>query len=148
MTPIKTLVVLASEAEAKFLVNEGPGKGLREHSGLRADDFPDTDQEFTDQPGRQTAAPGMGSHSYTARETVQDARRTTFAGLILEATEEARAATGSERIVLAASPKLLGELRARMPERLAKAVTAQLPKDLVKVPLIDLARHFDDVAAF
>jgi protein required for attachment to host cells len=148
MKPVRTLLVLASEAEARLLLNDGPGKGLAEVAGLRADDFPDTAQEFTDDAGRQTGAPGMGHHAYQARETVRDARRTTFAGLIVEAMEEAWATGRYDRVVLAASPKLLGELRARMPGPLADAVAADLPKDLVKVAARDLPSHFGDVAAF
>lgn len=148
MKPVRTLLVLASEAEARLLVNEGPGRGLEVVAGLRAEDFPDTRQEFTDDAGRQTAAPGMGFHAYGARETVRDARRTTFAGLIVEAMAEAWATGRYDRIVLAASPKLLGELRARLPAPLAAAVAADLPKDLVKVAARDLPPHFKDVAAF
>ena len=148
MKPARTLVVLASEAEARFLVNAGPGKGLHELSAMRADDFAATDQEFTDQPGRQRAAPGMGNHAFTARESVQEARRTTFAGLIAEAMAAAWKTGDHDRIVLAASPKLLGELRAKMPKEVAGALLADLSKDLVKIPLRELPGHLAGVAAF
>jgi protein required for attachment to host cells len=148
MKPARTLVVLASEAEARFLVNEGPGKGLQELSAMRADDFSDTDQEFTDQAGRQRAAPGMGNHAFAARESVQEARRTTFAGLIAEAMAAAWKTGNHDQIVLAASPKLLGELRGRVPKEVASALLADLPKDFVKTPLRDLPGHFEGVAAF
>lgn len=146
MKPVRTLVVLASEAEARLLVSDGPGRGLTELSGLRAEDFPDTQQEFTDAPGRQSAAPGMGRHAYTSRETVEEARRATFAPLIIDAIAEAWRRGGYDRILLAASPKLLGELRKHMPADLSAALLADLPKDLVKVAARDLPAHFSDVA--
>jgi Protein required for attachment to host cells len=49
---------------------------------------------------------------------------------------------------MAAPAKMLGELRARLPKPLADALAADLAKDLVHIPLDDLPRHFEDVAAF
>ena len=40
------------------------------------------------------------------------------------------------------SPKLLGALRDGLPAQLDQKVLAELDKDLVKVPLADLPRHF------
>lgn len=148
MKPVTTLVLLASEAEARLLVNTGPGKGLRELAGLRAEDFPETDQGFSDAAGRQSAAPGIARHGFEPRETAREARRGSFAALTVEALAEAWRKGGYDRIVIAAAPKLLGELRARMPADMAGAVMADLPKDLVKVALRSLPSHFSEVAAF
>lgn len=148
MKPVRTLVLVASEAEARILENCGPGKGLTELAGIRADDFPDTDQEFNDTAGRQSAAPGVARHAFAPRETVREARRGTFAGLVLDAFAEAWKQGGQERLVVAAPPRFLGELRSRMPAKMADAVAADLPKDLVKVALRDLPEHFAKVAAF
>jgi protein required for attachment to host cells len=145
MRPIRTLVVLASEAETRLCVGEGPGHGLREVAALRAADFPDTDQGFDDTPGRQRSGPGMARHAFPARESAQDARRTTFARLTLDAVAEQWQAGGYDRIVLAAAPKLLGELRRQMPKELAAAVSADLAKDLVKIPQIELPGHLAGV---
>lgn len=148
MKQIRTLVLLASEGEAKILENAGRGKGLKEVCAMRAADFPDVDQGFTEAPGHQTAAPGMGGHAFTPRESEREARRTTFAGIILEGLEQVWAKGGHDRMIVAASPRLLGELRQRMPKAMAEKVAADLPKDLVKIALIDLPRHFSAVADF
>lgn len=148
MKPVKTLVLLASEAEARILQNAGPGKGLEELAVLRAKDFPDTDRGFSDGAGRQSAAPGIARHGFAPRETAREARRTTFAAITIEALAQLWHRGGHDRIVIAAAPKLLGELRARMPAELAGAITADLPKDLVKVDLRSLTSHFSRIAAF
>jgi protein required for attachment to host cells len=148
MAAVRTLVLVASEGEAKILENSGKGTGLRELATLRAADFPDVDQGFTEAPGHQTAAPGMGGHAFTPRESEREARRTTFAGIIIEGLEQVWNKGGHDRMIVAASPRLLGELRQRMPKAMAEAVAADLPKDLLKIKLIDLPGHFKEVADF
>jgi protein required for attachment to host cells len=51
-----------------------------------------------------------------------------------------------DRIVIAAGPKLLGDLRAHLPKTLHAHVAAELHKDLVKIPLHDLPPHFAKVS--
>lgn len=148
MKQVRTLVLLASEAEARLLENSGVGKGLTELSGLRAADFEDVDQGFTEAPGRMTAAPGMGGHAFTPRESEREARRDAFARHILDALQRAWESGGQDRIIVAAPPRLLGELRSRMGGAMAKAVASDLPKDLVKVPVKDLPGHLAEIAAF
>jgi protein required for attachment to host cells len=47
-----------------------------------------------------------------------------------------------DRIVLAAGPKMLGEIRHDLPKALNAHIAAELHKDLVKIPLHDLPAHF------
>jgi protein required for attachment to host cells len=49
---------------------------------------------------------------------------------------------GYDRIVLAAGPKMLGEIRQDLPKSLHAHIVAELHKDLVKVALHDLPGHF------
>jgi protein required for attachment to host cells len=51
-----------------------------------------------------------------------------------------------DRIVIAAGPKLLGDLRAHLPKTLHTHVAAELHKDLAKTPLHDLPPHFAKVS--
>jgi len=148
MRPVATLVLLASEGEARLTENRKKGEGLIQIGFLSADDFADVDQGFTEAPGRMSAAPGMGGHAFTPRESERDARRTAFAGHILEALTKAWDKGNHDRLIIAAPPRLLGELRDRISRPIAAALTADLPKDLVKVPLKDLPAHFNDIAAF
>ena len=62
MKPDRTLVLMADDAEARFLINEGPGTGLKELAGLSTAQFPDLQIEYQDRPVRQTGPgwPGPG----------------------------------------------------------------------------------------
>jgi protein required for attachment to host cells len=66
---------------------------------------------------------------------------------VLDEVAREWAGGGYGRIVLAASPRLLGHLRDRMPADLRAHVLADLDKDLVKVPLNDLPAHLEPVLA-
>jgi protein required for attachment to host cells len=50
-----------------------------------------------------------------------------------------------DRIVIAAGPKTLGHLRSDMPKALHAHVAAELHKDLMKIPVHELASHFKEV---
>lgn len=47
-----------------------------------------------------------------------------------------------DRIVLAAGPKMLGEIRHDLPKALQSHVAAEIHKDLVKIPLHEMMSHF------
>lgn len=145
MRTVRTLVLLAAEKAARFHLNDGVGKGLVADGGLDAADFPDTDTGWSDRPGRGSAGPGLSRHAFDPHETERDQERARFAAHVVAALED-RAAS-ADRIVIAAAPRMLGELRARLPPALAARVVAELDKDLVKVPAADLPAHFAGVLA-
>lgn len=65
---------------------------------------------------------------------------------IVDALAAEWASAKHDRIVIAAGPKLLGEVRAHLPKALQAHVAAELHKDLAKIPLHDLPSHFARVA--
>lgn len=148
MKAVRTLVLVANEGEARVLENTGTGRGLAEICAMRADDFPELALDISEAPGRQNAAPGQGGHALDPRETEREARRTGFSRLVIEALEQVWRKKRHDRIIVAAAPRLLGELRQRMPKDVAAAVVADLPKDLVKITVRDLPAHFASIAAF
>ena len=145
MKPIVTLIVLAAEKELRLLRHAGTGKGLDEVVHRHAGGYPDTDVEYTGGPGRSHAAGAQFGHGDSHAE--QDEERLRFAAHIVEEMSREWAGGTYDRILLAAGPRLLGVLRDRLPAALRPQVMAELDKDLVKVPIIDLPGHLDDVLA-
>lgn len=146
MRAVRTLVMLGSEKAVRFLVHEGPGRKLQELPGIEAADFPDVTVEYSDRPGRSSAVRGeVGLHALDPHETERDFRRERFAAHAVAALSAEWGKGGYDRIIIAAPPKFLGELRDGLPATLAAAVVADLPKDLVKVPLHEMAPHFAEV---
>lgn len=146
MKPIRTLVLVADDQTARFLLNEGIGKGLRELAGLSAAQFLDAKVEFDDRPGRQTGGPGnMARHGFDPGDKADEAGRSRFAGYVTEELDREWKRVKPDRLILAAAPKMLGELRSRLNGAPAAALHGDLAKDLVKVAARNLPDHFADI---
>jgi protein required for attachment to host cells len=148
MKPVLTMVLVASERDARLFVNAGVGAGLAERAQLLAEAYEDADQGFDDAPGVMMGGPGGARHGLPARESAREARRAAFAAHVVEALERAVRDEACTRLVVSAPPKMLGHLRATLPPLLAGMVVADMPKDLARIPARDLPRHFAEVAAF
>jgi protein required for attachment to host cells len=148
MKPVVTLIALVNDRALRLLVNEGVGKGLRQVGHEEMQDKAAEAAGFADQRGRSQSAPGGARHGMEPHETEAEHRRGLFAAEAVAAISAAWDAGGYDRLVIAAPPKMLGLLRAEMPGALSDALMADLDKDLVKTPLADLPKHFEDIAAF
>ncbi len=147
MKPIVTLVLIADDGEARLLVNEGVGKGLSQLATHSASELDAERFAYSDERGRASAAPGIARHAMEPRSSPERQAREAFAAHLAAALRTAWKAGGYDRVIFAAAPRMLGALRAELGD-LAPHVAASLDKDLVKVPLSDLPRHFAGVAAF
>lgn len=146
MKPIRTLVLLADDETARFLLNEGVGKGLSELSELKAQEFGDTDVEYADRRGRQTGgANDMGRHGFEPSTSIEKQEREKFLSHVITRLESEWKKHGPDRFVLAAPAKTLGALRDRLSGAPAAALHGDLSKDLTKIPVRDLPRHFADI---
>lgn len=140
----RTLVLMADDAEARFLLNEGPGTGLRELAGMKVGQFADADLDYEDRPGRQTGGPGnMARHGFDPHDTVEEQRRGRFVTHVVKALDQEWRQVKPDRLVVAAPPKMLGVLRKALGGAPAAALAGDLAKDLMKIPAIDLPKHFE-----
>lgn len=144
MKPVETLVLIANEREARLMVNLGPNKGLTEH--LRFDTARNV--EYADQPGREQAGPGTAGHAFEPPTSLREQNRTAFADDVLAMTRDLWGRGNFTRFVMAAPPKMLGELRKQLDGPLKTALAGDLDKDIVGVAAADLPRHFHDVIVF
>lgn len=149
MKPPQTLYLLAADRDYRLL--RGAGADLTEIVHRNADDFRDVEMGFPSERGRGQSGGGAGGGagvsfgvSDPGGREAEDRRR--LARHALTALEEEWAKGRADRIILAAGPKMLGELRDLLPKALAGHVTADLAKDLIKIPLHDLAGHFKGVS--
>ncbi|MCU9849826.1 host attachment family protein [Defluviimonas sp. WL0024] len=146
MKPVRTLVLVAGEENARLLINDGIGKGLTERAGLSVAQFADAQIEYEDRPGRQTGGPGgTARHGFDTHGHDQEIARSNFAQHVVEAVQETWARVKPDRLIVAAPPKMLGALRAKLTGAPAAALHGDLAKDLVKVPVHDLPPHFADI---
>lgn len=148
MNPVTTLVLLADETRARLLENKGVNKGLVQVGTIEAASFDDTQVRYADTVGRSrsgaSGTPQAGDRSTTEREQ----KRENFARHVVDGAEKRWVKGKYDRFVLAAPPHMLGAIRDLIGGSMADKLAFDLPKDLTKIPLNDLPKHFEDKIVF
>ncbi len=142
MKPTITWIVMADARTVRIAVNEGPGKGIYGYStqGLE----PPKITELSDAPGVVNAAVGPNRGSIFEPDLKGQAAAA-FAGEITQYLDTALRDKQFDRLVLVASPAMLGLLRRKLSGPLKSALRADIPKDLTHLPLDALPAHLSDV---
>jgi protein required for attachment to host cells len=88
----------------------------------------------SDQRGATQSRPGGERSAFDRHTDPREVERVRFAREVAELLEQ----EAPERIVIAAPPRFLGDLRAQLSERVHRAVLATIEHDYVKTPLNEL----------
>lgn len=141
----RTWIVIADAAHARAYLSSKPGGALARVSEF---DFAESIPKAHDLAGHQpgSSQPSVGSAHHTVGDS--DPRRDMkhkFAVRVAHELEAALKRGAFDKLVIAAPPAMLGDLRAALPKAVAATVAAELHKDLVKTPDHELPGHFKDV---
>mgnify|MGYP004508518369 CR=1 FL=1 len=142
-----TWVLIADGAQARVLEHGGPGKGLRQVEGLDWNDGQLQSQEIvTDRPGSKS---GGGAHGggLEPRTDPKEHRETEFVKTVAAMLDRQQQKGAFDRLVIAAAPVALGDLRKAISPAVQKLVVAELNKDLSNIPTDKLDSHFDGILA-
>lgn len=141
-----TWIIIADGSRARFLANDGPGKGL--HAAIAGEFHHDalpTRELGTEKPGRVNAAfspsrsaiqPHLDWHEFEKAKFSQE-----MAGLLNDAAEK----KSFDDLIIVAPPRTLGTLRQALSSKTSDHVRAEIPKDLTQVPLQEMPGHLKDV---
>jgi protein required for attachment to host cells len=144
MKAIKTMIVLANSRMARLLINSGPGSGLIPAGGetLHAD----PPRLYTDRAGavHNRVGPRVSAVEQSDSKALAEAE---FASKVSGFLETSFEKGEFKRLIVAAGPHMLGKIREALPEKVAKVVSAEVDKDLTRVPVKELPKHFDHVLA-
>lgn len=144
---VKTWVLVADGARARFLAHAGPAAGLEP---VLAEEDPNsrlpTRDLGADKPGRTQERVADGSrHAMAPRVDWHDFEKHLFAKEVAKILDQAAQKQVFDRLVLVAPPKTLGGLRAALGKAALEKVTAEIGKDLTNVPHHDLPAHLAEV---
>lgn len=146
MKPIRTWIVVADGGRARFLVNEGPGRGLHEAlPETPVASLPPTRDLGTDRPGRVFESADGSRHAMEPRVDWHRFEKRRFARSVARIIDRNAGEGSFDRLVLVAPPKTLGDLRAVLGQASREAVHGEVAKDLTKVPVHDLPAHLETV---
>jgi len=74
-------------------------------------------------------------------------RERRFAGELAALLNDKHAAGRFDRLVIAAAPAALGDIRPALADEVRQVILAEIPKDLTNVPLPHLGPHFEGLIA-
>ena len=149
MKKLRTLYLIASESGFRLVqTHEVPTRepDLIEITHKTSANFADVAYSYPSEQSHNHGGPGAPGFDTGATANKVEQERIRFARHIVAAMSEEWAKGIHDRIVIAAGPKLLGELRDALSKALQPHVAKELHKDLMKIPLHDLAAHFVEVS--
>jgi protein required for attachment to host cells len=142
-----TWFVLADGAHARVLTPRDAESGYELVAEYHAAEARVPSREITsDRPGRVHESAYTGRHAIEPRQDAHRARKDAFAGEVAAELNQANARAAFNTLVLYAAPQTLAVLRASLDEATRAKVKAEFPKDLTKVPISELPRHFAESA--
>ena len=147
MKPTITWVVIADGDQAKVFANEGPGKGLHTVDGLKFEqERLKASDIMADKAGR-TSIPsqpgGRAGVQFRTDPVVMRERR--FLEKLADILEAKRGEGAFDRLIIAAAPTAMGELRPALSEAVRSVIVGEVARDLTKTPTAQLASHFDGI---
>ncbi len=146
MKPIRTWIVVADGAHARFFLNEGPGRGLTlALPGAPVVPHPPTRELGTDRPGRVFESADSSRHALEPRADWHRLEKQQFARAVAHVVDRAAGDNAFDRLVLIAPPKTLGDLRAALGPASHAAIHRELAKDLTHVADAALPAHLENV---
>ncbi|MBJ3783725.1 host attachment protein [Devosia sediminis] len=138
-----TWILIADGTQARVLEHNGPGKGLLLVKGLDWSIPPLQAQDIdTDGYGR-----GPNGGAMTSGNDPVKHREAEFVRSVAEVMNDKAKAGAFDRLVIAAAPIALGNLRKLLSDHVKKTVVAELDKDLTNIPTPQLDRHLDGILA-
>ena len=142
-----TWVLIADGAQARVLENTGPGKGLKQVEGLDWAIDPLQAQDIvTDRPGSKSGGGALGGGMESRTDPVEH-RETQFVKSVAATLDRKQQQGAFDRLVIAAAPDALGDLRKAISPGVRKMVLAELSKDLTNLPTAQLDQHLDGIVA-
>lgn len=148
MKPVRTWILICDGAHARIMHNAGPGKGLHALNGARFDQNAHPSREImSGRPGRSFESAGTARHAMEPPGDPARAEKRHFAERLAAHLDQAAQDTAFDRLILVAAPHTLGDLRDALPARVRGLVSAELDKDLTKIPDHKLPSHLGGVIA-
>lgn len=143
-----TWILVADGAQAKVFEHTGPGKGLRIIEDLQFEQQPLQAQEImADRPGRSFASAGSARSAMEYSSDPVAVRERRFVENVAEELDKHLQKGAFDRLIVAAAPTALGDLRPAFSKALKETIVGELPKDLTNIPTSKLEAHFSDMLA-
>jgi len=140
----RTLIVVADRETARFYRHARPGATLEASGGI---DRPSPGDRNADRPGRTFESANMGRHAMEPPTSYQEAERQAIAADVAAVVHAEIDRFESDRVVLIAEPRILGELRQALRKSARERVVLEIASHLTHASPNELARRLTDEGA-
>jgi protein required for attachment to host cells len=142
MKRIRTWVVIANSAHARFLLNDGQGHGLVELRDLDLkQDHLATQELVTDRPGRSFNSNGSGKHAVDTASDQKRLEEKKFAGKVVALLATKFRENSFDRLILVSGPTMLGDIREKLLNDVSGCIVTEVPKNLNHYSNEDLTNY-------
>ncbi len=161
MKPLRTWALIADGARARILVNSGlahgdgqqsaQGQAPTRHDWIPVDglvfegDHSATHDLVTDRQGRSFSSMGSRRSAIEAKTDPHRDQKTKFANHLAEILAQQLQAGAYNRLIIAAPPATLGDLRSAISDKVCATIVAEFAHDLTKVPNHEIADHLKPI---
>ena len=145
-----TWILVAHNAGARLFENGGPGKGIELVEEIDHPEGRQSEGELqADRPGRsfQKNSGDARRSAMSPPQSAQERITADFARTLASRLQQARISGELDRLVLVASPTLLGLLRSALDAPTAHCVVGSLDKNLAMSDEDELVKHLGEVIA-
>jgi len=141
-----TWVLLADGQNAAVYFNDGPGRGLIPIPELTARrDGPDSHEIVSDRAGHRFGGGAKaGSGATLPRNDPHEFEEKRFVEGAAEKVNRAALENRFDRLIVAAPPRALGQIRKTLSKAAAQRITAEVDKDLIKDSPAGIAEHLKE----
>ena len=146
--PHDALVFVGDGRKALFLRNAGDE--LFAHFVVEqsfVDDNPPTREQGADRPGRSVAGVETARRGAMEPTDWHDIEEHRFAERVAKALGQLTRARKTPALAIAAPPRALADVRATLDEDVKAKIVVEINKDLTRMPVWDIERHFLDALA-
>lgn len=138
----RTWIIVADGGHVAAIETAAGDPQLRPVADMHfATDLPATHALVRDRVGRSFESVGNARHAKDSRTDPHRELKRLFARRVSAALRTQLANGRFEHLIIVAPPVMLGDLRAAFPKTVRDRVRAELPQDLVKMPVRKLRRH-------
>ena len=146
MKAIKTWILIANGTQARIICNTGLGHGLQDVAEMTYEDtIAKTERNNSNTPGRTFDSHGSGRHALEPHVDQQNLEKINFANFLAKNLKERYIQENFDRLIIAASPAMLGNIRKALPKALESIIYAEIPKDLCHIDTPSMSRHLEGV---
>lgn len=139
---VRTWVLIADGARARILESEGRLDQLQKVPGCEFEVEDPPDREIgSDSPGRTFDSVGGGRHRIEPKTSPHRHIKAEFARHLAQFLEKKQGQRAFDRLLIAAPPKMLGDLREKLSKQVVACVEAEIPKDLTGIPDREIPGH-------